>query len=262
MASSKEAPLPSAHATFDGATPAKANSPTCLRNDEHSSSEKVRLSPDAQLEFSTVASVLGGGEDEHETEHDSMNLSMNLSNHAVSSMTMTTHECDSNGHDRDTDYVNTTPMNGGGNSSRANTAPANGGGSAETLTTAIDFTATQLMLDKANIRVAELGNQLLRATSDLMTVDLEGESTIIEGNAPKSTKELLTAVETRLSDVRAKTRSLRRKLGTIKINELKSHKANSDKSTSIIASLNPHLRLADAARYLNEQMFEQMSAPT
>ena len=59
--------------------------------------------------------------------------------------------------------------------------------------------------------------------------------------------------------MRAKTRKLRRKLGTIKVNELKSHKSKSGKSTSIIASLN--LRLADAAHYLNEQMFEQMSAP-
>ena len=142
-----------------------------------------------QLEPSTATSVLGGGEDEHELEHEgshhaaaSMNLSMRVED--------TEHAC-----------VNTTPMNGGGSSPlRTKTTPVNGGGSSKTSKTAIDFTATQLMLDKASIRVAELGNQLLRATSDLMTADLEGESTIIEGSAPKSTKaELLTAVETKLN---------------------------------------------------------------
>ena len=90
MASSEEAPTASANATLDGATPVIANSPACLRNDEHSSSEEVRLSPDVQLEFSTAASVLGGGEDEHELEHESM------------SMTLTAHECEHGNGDNST----------------------------------------------------------------------------------------------------------------------------------------------------------------
>ena len=65
-------PLDSATATLDGATPVNANSPAYLRNDEQSSSEKVRLSPDVQLGSSTATSVLGGGEYEHEPEHESM----------------------------------------------------------------------------------------------------------------------------------------------------------------------------------------------
>ena len=81
-------PLDSATATLVGATPVNASSPICLQNDEHSSSEKVRLSPDVQLGSSTATSVLGGGEDEHEDEHESMNLS----HHAVASMTLTEHE--------------------------------------------------------------------------------------------------------------------------------------------------------------------------
>ena len=198
-------PLDSATATFDGATPVNASSPICLCNDEHSSSEEVRLSPDVQLEFSTTASVLGGGEDEHELEHESM------------SMTLTAHECEHGNGDNSTSTEsgveihnyqdisdeNTTPMNGGG-SNPENTTLMNGGGSSPTKTM-IDFTAAQLMLDKASIRVAELGNQLLHATSDLFTADLEGESTVMEGSAPQSFKtELLTAVETKLGDMRVR----------------------------------------------------------
>ena len=111
-------PLDSATATLVGATPVNASSPICLQNDEHSSSEKVRVSPDVQLESSTATSVLGGGGDEHELEHEgshhaaaSMNLSMRVED--------TEHAC-----------VNTTPMNGGSSSPlKANTTPTNGGGS-------------------------------------------------------------------------------------------------------------------------------------
>ena len=79
-------PLDSATAPLVGATPVNASSLICLQNDERSSSEKVRLSPDVQLESSTSTSVLGGGEDEHEPEHESMTLTEHEREHENNNM--------------------------------------------------------------------------------------------------------------------------------------------------------------------------------
>ena len=176
--------MSSENATLVGATPVEGILSRDLRHDEPQRSEKVRSSPNVPTEASVATSVLGGGEEEEEQvavvvpaarRYTQMSMSMSMKD-----MTVDDDESKDQSENKDVDLdLNKNlgtheDMHAGGSNMKSTSV--NGGGSL--LKTAINLPATRLLLNRANAQVAELGNQMLHAASNLVAAELERESTV------------------------------------------------------------------------------------